>query len=638
MTEEDYKLNLDQNNLQVLNTRLSLALSSKDIGVWELNLETGETVWDDRMFEIYGIDKLSLVSYDVWFNAVFPEDRDAAVNSFEWVIINKKKKREDFRIIMPDGRIKHIESSCDALCDNLGKVIRIIGVNIDVTETKENEKKLKIQNEKLTTLKTQLDNSISIANLGIWEWDTINNTRIWSDITYEIYGVAKNTTLNLELIESLILEEDLELHRRRIAKCLESKKSFSFEYRIRKNNKIITIQVICNAIVENDKVVKLTGIVQDITKTREREHDLLYAQKIAEVGHYDFNIEKNTFSSSEMLDTIWGIPEDYIKTFETWLELVFKDDREMMQNYFTTIVKNNINFDKEYRIINQNTKEIKWVHGLGVIIFDKNNTPLRMFGTVQDITKIKLLEIDKEYKDKLLYQQSKMAAMGEMIGNIAHQWRQPLSTISTASTGAKLQKEMDLLTDYQLYKLLTSINDSAQYLSQTIEDFRSFFNPNNNKINEFNISDTLSKTLKLISAQFTTKDIEIIENIEPYNLVSIENEIIQVLINILNNARDALLIKEKQRKLLFINTYKKDKSLCIEILDNAGGIDIDIIDRIFEPYFTTKHESQGTGIGLYISYDIIKNHLNGSLIVSNEKYHYEDIDCEGAKFIIEISS
>ena len=233
-------------------------------------------------------------------------------------------------------------------------------------------------------------------------------------------------------------------------------------------------------------------------------------------------------------------------------------------------------------------------------------------------------------------QQSKMAAMGEMIGNIAHQWRQPLSVISTASTGLKLQKEMDILSDDDFYSTLVSINTSAQHLSSTIDDFRDFFNPSNNKINEFNISETFIKTLNLVKAQFTAKDIEIIQNIEDSKISSIENELIQVLINILNNARDALITIENQRRFIFINAYTKENNLIIEIKDNAGGIKEEIIDRIFEPYFTTKYKSQGTGIGLYMSKEIIEKHIDGILLVSNENYTYENVDYLGAKFVIEI--
>lgn len=270
--------------------------------------------------------------------------------------------------------------------------------------------------------------------------------------------------------------------------------------------------------------------------------------------------------------------------------------------------------------------------------FIKNESANLIYASAQDITNIKLIEADKKEKEKLFYQQSKMAAMGEMIGNIAHQWRQPLSTISITATGAKLQKQMNCLPDEKLNSALTAINNTAQYLSRTIDDFRDFFNPSNSKVNEFNISDTFNKTFNLIKAQFISKNIEIIQNIEDFNLLSIENELIQVLINILNNARDVLITKMNQRRLIFVNTKKNDSNIVIEIKDNAGGIPEDIMDRIFEPYFTTKHQSQGTGIGLYMSEEIIKTHLNGILSVQNAFYVHDEIEYTGAKFVISISN
>ena len=329
---------------------------------------------------------------------------------------------------------------------------------------------------------------------------------------------------------------------------------------------------------------------------------------------------------------MFGIEKVEDKIFINYLRKVLhKDDLDRVMGAFKDTLETEKDYNQIYRIYRPNN-EIRWISSKATI----NKKKGYVKGVSQDITELKKLEFDKIQKDEILYQQSKMAAMGEMIGNIAHQWRQPLSIISAASSGAKLEKEMNVLTDEQLDKSLTTINDSVQYLSQIIEDFRGFFNPNNNKKNEFDISDALAKTLKLVSAQFTAKNIEIIQDIKSHRLLSIENEITQVLINILNNARDILITKEKQRRLIFINTYKKDKILYIEILDNAGGIKKDIINRVFEPYFTTKHQSQGTGIGLYMSQDIVKNHLNGKLIVSNEEYQYEGIDYTGAKFTIEI--
>ncbi len=243
----------------------------------------------------------------------------------------------------------------------------------------------------------------------------------------------------------------------------------------------------------------------------------------------------------------------------------------------------------------------------------------------------------KRKQEQLLIHQSKMAAMGEMLGNIAHQWRQPLSIISTSATGCKLQNEAGLSNINNINEHFERINETTQYLSETINDFTSFFNSSNTSVSKFNISDTFDKTLNIIKSQFTEKDIEIIQDINYIELLSMENEIIQVLINILNNSRDALMKLENQRRLIFINIYKKNKKLIIEIKDNAKGIPENIIDRIFEPYFTTKHRSQGTGIGLYMSQEIIKTHLNGVISVENETYEYENVKYTGAKFIIKIA-
>ena len=244
-------------------------------------------------------------------------------------------------------------------------------------------------------------------------------------------------------------------------------------------------------------------------------------------------------------------------------------------------------------------------------------------------------EIEK--KQAILYQQSKMAAMGEMIGNIAHQWRQPLSTITAASSGVLVSKNLGILEDSLLENSLTKITSSAQYLSKTIDDFRNFFNPDKIK-NVFLLKNTMKTTLELVSAQFNSQNIIIIEKIEDVKIDSYENELIQALINILNNARDEFKNKEKDlnKKLIFIDIYKQNENLIIKIKDNAGGVKVENIDKIFKPYFTTKKELQGTGIGLYMTEEIIIAHLNGTIKVENKDFLYDNVQYKGAEFKITI--
>lgn len=243
--------------------------------------------------------------------------------------------------------------------------------------------------------------------------------------------------------------------------------------------------------------------------------------------------------------------------------------------------------------------------------------------------------LDNNKQQNIIAQQSKMAAMGEMISNIAHQWRQPLSIITTTSTGMKVQKEVSLLSDDDFYEGMDNINNSAQYLSQTIEDFRNFFNSKKTKL-PFRLIEVIDKTLNLLHAQFNNKNIHIIKEIQDITLTNLENEFIQVLMNILNNARDELVKNSSREKYIFIHAVKKEKSVQITIKDNAGGIPPSIISRIFEPYFTTKHKRQGTGIGLYMSQEIITKNMEGAIEASNCTYEYKGTTYKGALFTIEL--
>lgn len=263
-----------------------------------------------------------------------------------------------------------------------------------------------------------------------------------------------------------------------------------------------------------------------------------------------------------------------------------------------------------------------------------------------DITEIQELntqlnkKVEKEVNsriktEQILSQQSKMALMGEMIGNIAHQWRQPLSNITTASTGMKLQKQMHILKEDELIQGLTHINNSAQYLSQTIDDFRNFFKPYKVKTN-FTIDFIIQKALKLVSAQFKNKNIKIIKDIEYTKIYNLENEFTQVILNILNNSRDELEKLDSQEKLIFILSKKLENDVIIQIKDNAGGISKKIEKKLYEPYFTTKDEQKGTGIGLYMSKQIIEKHMGGKLSHKNETFTYENKEYKGAVFTIKL--
>ena len=245
--------------------------------------------------------------------------------------------------------------------------------------------------------------------------------------------------------------------------------------------------------------------------------------------------------------------------------------------------------------------------------------------------------IKDKQNEKIILQQSKVAAIGEMIGNIAHQWRQPLSVITAQVTGIKLSLEFEKeLSKKELINIMDNINNQAQHLSKTIDDFRSFFKGNTNDINEFEVKNTLENVKNLTKDTFNNNFIEYNASIEECKLKGNENILIQALINIYNNAKDALVNNGFDEKLFYVEAKKEANDYVITIKDNGKGIPDNIIEKVFEPYFTTKHKSVGTGIGLYMTNQIITKQFKGSIFVTNEKYSAKGKDFVGAQFKIKI--
>ena len=246
-------------------------------------------------------------------------------------------------------------------------------------------------------------------------------------------------------------------------------------------------------------------------------------------------------------------------------------------------------------------------------------------------------EVSENYrKDLLLNKQARMVAMGEMIQNIAHQWRQPLSVISTGASGLQLQKALKGDIDEKfLDETLNTIVETSVDLSATIDSFMNFFKSSKQK-NISYINDILEKTLKIFEYNRNEAKIEIIKNIDNVKIISYENELIQILINILNNSKEAFSEIFKDDRFIFIDIKKMGNYLLIKIKDNAGGIDEKDLEKIYDPYFSTKHQYQGTGIGLYMCQEIITQHMNGEIYTKNCDFEYEGNNYTGALTIIKI--
>ncbi len=231
-------------------------------------------------------------------------------------------------------------------------------------------------------------------------------------------------------------------------------------------------------------------------------------------------------------------------------------------------------------------------------------------------------------KEQMLIQQSRLAAMGEMIGNIAHQWRQPLNALGLILQNIQIAYETGRLDEEFLNQSVNRGKKLIETMSRTIDDFRNFFKPNKNK-ERFDVAQSIRSALELVESAFKNHEIKVRLDLQQnLEVTGYPGEFSQVLLNLLNNAKDALLENRKEDREIHIEAKEEGTKIIVTVEDNAGGIPPAIMDKIFDPYFTTKDEGKGTGLGLYMSNMIIQRSMHGHIRVTNSD--------NGARFIIEI--
>jgi signal transduction histidine kinase/CheY-like chemotaxis protein len=246
-----------------------------------------------------------------------------------------------------------------------------------------------------------------------------------------------------------------------------------------------------------------------------------------------------------------------------------------------------------------------------------------------DVTNLEKMNKDRLRQEKLLSEQQKMASMGHMVGNIAHQWRQPLNAIISTISAMQYQRQLGKLNDDIIDKDLQDIKDSSQYLSETINTFRNFLKEKKS-FTKVILQERIDVALIIVTTVLKDSHIELRRDIsdEPIEISLVLGELIEVIINIINNAKDALVENKTKNPWIELSLKKEDNKAIITIEDNAGGIPHDVLPKIFDRYFTTKPDDIGTGLGLDMSRQIIQDSLNGKLYVENSQ--------NGAKFFIEL--
>ncbi|WP_162919458.1 sensor histidine kinase [Malaciobacter mytili] len=337
----------------------------------------------------------------------------------------------------------------------------------------------------------------------------------------------------------------------------------------------------------------------------------LFSRPIIKLNNVSKEIAKgNLFARSDIIgnDEIGTLSKTFNKMIEN-LQLSQKQLKESHEELEQRVIQRTQELNKVNKSLQLKSIQLKELND-----------------NLEDRVKEEILK--QKEQEQILIQQSRLAAMGEMIGNIAHQWRQPLNALSLLIQNIYFSYKMESLDDEFMQRSLDKANLLTKNMSKTIDDFRNFFRPNKSK-ELFEVNSFILKSIYLVESSFEHNNIQIdfIQS-NPIQIEGFPNEFSQVVLNILSNAKDALIEKKIANAKVIIKIVLQNELINVIIENNAGQIPEEILEKIYEPYFTTKEEGKGTGIGLYMSKTIIENNMNGKLFSKN-------ID-DGVQFIIQI--
>jgi PAS domain S-box-containing protein len=516
----------------------------------------------------------------------------------------------------------------------------------DITERKQAEEALR-ENEARLRLAQES------ASVGIWDWEVDTGSLDFTPELNKLYGLPPGTIKTYQDWRNRVHPDDIGTVETRRDEAIAKHKPFDLEFRVLHSSGEYRWLVAKGGAVydEAGTTARVLGVNIDITE-RKRVEELLreseerfrtLANAIPQlcwmanadgwIFWYNQRWYEYTCTTPEQMEG-WGWqsvhnPEVLPQVLEGWKASIASGEPfDMVFPLRGCDGKFRSFLTRAMPVCDQEGNVVSWC-GTNTDIDEQKQVEeaLENF-SIELENRVKERTTELRVKDEMLLMQSRQAAMGEMIGNIAHQWRQPLNTLGLTIQSLVMYYDLGEFTRELLNENVDRSMELIQHMSRTIDDFRNYFRPDKEKT-QFKLSETINTTISLIKDSFSNEHITIAVTIENDPAVNgYQNEFAQVILNILNNARDALVENEVKNPKVAITIGTENGMAVVTIFDNAGGIPEEIIEKIFDPYFTTKGPQAGTGVGLFMSKSIIEKSMNGRLTVRNT--------ADGAQFRIEV--
>lgn len=545
----------------------------------------------------------------------------------EQILYGKASKLNYDWVTYPDGKRVYILTTKSPLLNSDGEIIGLVVNSVDITEQKKSQEAL-IESEK--RFKQLMKESPSV--MEVYDKDGL---QIEVNRAYEVlWGFAATVTVNkFNLLKSKEVEKTGLLKYIEQAYAGESVTVPLYEFDSRGDTeagegRVRTLNTRIYPLKDSlGNVENIVILHEDVT---DRERSLLELEqkkreleKIIQEAPNPImlhNEKGKVVLVNKAWKTLSGYSHSEIDTIEKWTQKAYGKEMPIVKEYIDKLYKLDAKTEEgEYSIFTKNGDTVIWQFSsapLGVI--DGSRV---VISSAMDITELKK-------KDELMMAQSRHAAMGEMIGMIAHQWRQPISIVSMIANNMLLDTALGNFDANKADDYSKDILKQTEYLSKTIDDFRNYFKPDKS-VSKINLKNIVDEVYSIVKDSLKNNSIRFETSYDSKTEVNgYPREVMQVIVNIINNAKDALVSNKTENALIEVNVFEDETHVNIKICDNGGEIKSEILPKIFDPYFTTKDEKNGTGIGLYISKMIVEDHLQGKIEVSNIK--------EGVCFIVKL--
>ncbi|MEO5361001.1 MAG: PAS domain S-box protein [Nitrospirota bacterium] len=675
-------------------TLLDITGNIAKIGGWSVDVETMDLIWSKEVYNIHELDVTQPPDFETAVNFYPAEVRLSLIDKLQDCMNTGRDINIELPFITAKGN--HIWVSIQSKAEREdGKIVRLIGSVQDITQRKRMEDALRVERDKLKSIMDTMedgvyivtkDHEIDFINRALvrefgevngrkcyeyfhdkneqcawckndevfsgksvkWEWRSSKNNR-----TYSLYDTPlRNVDESMYKFEIFHDITDIKTAQYLIQRELNYQKAVA-EVSEALLSPDKTIHDIANIVHKQTMSLteSLYGYVSEVDSNTEELIDHAYSDMAGQqICRVDARYFRLTFPKGENgYNALWGHSLNTKQGFYTNNPLghpsykgVFPEGHVQLTRFLSVpaVIGDKLigqislaNAERDYT--DEDLNVITRLASIFALAVERKTMEIKL---KELNTRLEAMVEEETHKrqqqEQLLIQQSKMAAMGEMLGLIGHQWRQPLNAIGMTVQDIKEAYEFGELNDEYLKDTVDATMNQVFFMSKTIDDFKNFFKTSKEKV-RFDVSATVKELTAMFEQMFKKSDVDISIRTEPGTLLTTAgypNEFKHVILNILNNAKDAITAKKETEihgliEINIANDEARDK-IIVTVRDNGGGISTDVIEKIFEPYYTTKGE-EGTGIGLYMCKTIIEANMGGSLTVRN-------ID-GGAEFIIELT-